>query len=258
MRRYLKRKDLAGKTGTTNNAEDAWFIGFTPEYTTGVWVGFDEKRPLGRREEGGRAALPIWGYYMREILKNRPEKEFPVPPDITFSDMITFAGNKRDGFFPETVREPVYTPFVGQTLVLSPLDPPGVLSTYVDAMYPASPYGQPWSGSAPYAPSQPYPSGTLIPVRPSTPVPPNPLDGRSVIPAPTGPRRQPAPTVGSTPLPRDGRVGMRNRAAPMGRADHRPTSQPRADGNIVPLYTRQPGSNPYRQERFSGAGAQQR
>ena len=168
MSKYLKRRDLAGKTGTTNNAEDAWFIGFTPEYTTGVWVGFDEKRPLGNREEGGRAALPIWGYFMREILKNRPEKEFPVPPRITFSDMLTFAGNKRDGFFPETVREPVYTPFVGKTLVLSPLDPPGVLSAYVDAMYPTYPYGQTWPGSSPYPPAEPYPPGTLIPVRPGT------------------------------------------------------------------------------------------
>jgi penicillin-binding protein 1A len=56
---YVRRKDLAGKTGTTNNSEDTWFIGFNPYFTTGVWVGFDEKRPVGRREEGARAALAM-------------------------------------------------------------------------------------------------------------------------------------------------------------------------------------------------------
>ena len=124
---YLKRRDLAGKTGTTNNSEDAWFIGFNPDYTAGVWVGFDEKRPVGKREEGGRAALPIWGYFMKGILENRPQKDFPIPPDISFKDMLTFTGNPADGFAPKVSREPVYTPFAGLTLVLSPLDTPETL-----------------------------------------------------------------------------------------------------------------------------------
>ncbi|MEJ2717198.1 MAG: PBP1A family penicillin-binding protein [Deltaproteobacteria bacterium] len=278
MRRYLKRKDLAGKTGTTNNAEDAWFIGFTPDYTTGVWVGFDEKRPLGRREEGGRAALPIWGYFMRKILKNRPEKEFPVPPHITFSAMLTFAGNKRDGFFPETVREPVYTPFVGKTLVLSPLDPPGALSAYADAMYPGYPYGQTWPGASPYAPAEVYPPGTLIPVRPGTSVPAHPMGGRDLVPAPAGPRRQPEPSMREAPPASDQRrragldsresalrgkwedkqVDMRNQAGPMDRTNHLPTNNPRADEKIVPLYIPQPGSNPYRQKRSPDTRPRQR
>ena len=67
MVKYVQRRDLAGKTGTTNNAEDTWFIGFSPDFTAGVWVGFDEKRPLGSREEGARAALPVWGYFMAEV-----------------------------------------------------------------------------------------------------------------------------------------------------------------------------------------------
>jgi len=130
MVKYVQRKDLAGKTGTTNNAEDTWFIGFNPEFTAGVWVGFDEKRPLGSREEGARAALPVWGYFMREVLKNRPEKEFPVPPDITFKEMLTFAGSPTEGFSPMPVREPVYTPFAGKTLVLCPIDTPETLAAY--------------------------------------------------------------------------------------------------------------------------------
>jgi penicillin-binding protein 1A len=127
---YVKRKDLAGKTGTTNRAADTWFIGFNPEFTTGVWVGYDEKRPLGGREEGSRAALPIWGYYMKEVLQNKPERDFPVPPEITFKDMATFVGTPSTGYSAKTVREPVYTPFVGKTLELSPLDTPQTLAQY--------------------------------------------------------------------------------------------------------------------------------
>jgi len=208
MRRYLNRKDLAGKTGTTNNAEDAWFIGFTPDYTTGVWVGFDEKRPLGWTEEGGRAALPIWGYFMREVLKKHPEKEFPVPPAITFTHMITYAGNKRTGFVPKTVREPVYSPFVGKTLVLSPLDPPEVLGPT---------YGQPFAGPAfdqdrqVHAAEQPYqpnsPAG-IQQVRPGTAVPLHPTDRSATIPAPRAPDVQRAGPGEAPPLP-DQQAGQR-------------------------------------------------
>lgn len=124
MGQYLKRKDLAGKTGTTNNAEDTWFVGYNPDFTTGVWVGFDEKRPLGRREEAARAALPVWAYFMRDILLNKPEKEFAIPPQITFRDMLTFPADQKENNIPRLVREPVYTPFEGLTLVMAPMDLP--------------------------------------------------------------------------------------------------------------------------------------
>jgi len=67
---------LAGKTGTTNDFTDAWFIGFSPSITTGVWMGFDEKRSLGDKESGARAALPIWIDYMKAVLKKDEPKEF--------------------------------------------------------------------------------------------------------------------------------------------------------------------------------------
>jgi penicillin-binding protein 1A len=132
VRRYLNRKDLAGKTGTTNHAEDTWFIGFNPEYTSGVWVGYDEKRPLGRREGGSRAALPVWCYFMKEALAGVPESEFPIPQDISFQRMFTFKGNSRSGPVPTYVEEPVYTPFAGETLAMSPLDPEDLLQGYLD------------------------------------------------------------------------------------------------------------------------------
>jgi penicillin-binding protein 1A len=138
LNQYVRRKDIAGKTGTTNHAEDAWFIGFTPDFTAGVWVGFDEKRPLGLKEEGGRAALPIWGHLMKDVLAKVKERNFPVPPDIAFVDLPTFSGNPKDGFFPKIVREPVFAPFTGRTLVVSPLDPPDIFTAYLQPAPPAS------------------------------------------------------------------------------------------------------------------------
>jgi penicillin-binding protein 1A len=76
---------VAGKTGTTNSQADAWFIGFSPDVATGVWVGFDSKDVLGKGETGGRAALPIWVDFMRVALERRPDRDFEVPDDIVFA-----------------------------------------------------------------------------------------------------------------------------------------------------------------------------
>jgi penicillin-binding protein 1A len=67
---------LAGKTGTTNDFTDAWFIGFSPSITCGVWIGYDEKRPLGAKESGARAALPIWVDFMKTALAGKEPGEF--------------------------------------------------------------------------------------------------------------------------------------------------------------------------------------
>ena len=83
-RKWLARKyDLAGKTGTTNDFTDAWFIGFSPQVTAGVWVGFDDHHPLGHGEEGSHVALPIWADFMENILKDMPAKRFPDSPLLT-------------------------------------------------------------------------------------------------------------------------------------------------------------------------------
>ncbi|MDX9745532.1 MAG: PBP1A family penicillin-binding protein [Syntrophales bacterium] len=78
------RRPVAGKTGTTNDNRDAWFIGFTPSLVTGVWVGFDRKETLRREEVGGRAAAPIWLYFMEKALQSYPVEVFPVPEGIVF------------------------------------------------------------------------------------------------------------------------------------------------------------------------------
>lgn len=77
-------RPVAAKTGTTDNFFDAWFIGYTPELITGVWVGFDEDRSLGENETGARAASPIWVSFVSKALKNREVKDFPVPEGIEF------------------------------------------------------------------------------------------------------------------------------------------------------------------------------
>jgi len=74
---------LGGKTGTTNDFTDAWFVGFSPSITCGVWVGFDEKKTLGNKETGAVAALPIWMDFMRVALKGRESEDFAAPPPAT-------------------------------------------------------------------------------------------------------------------------------------------------------------------------------
>jgi len=78
-------RPVAGKTGTTDDVRDAWFIGYTPSLVTGVWVGFDQEQSLGKHEVGGRAAAPIWLYFMEKALQGKPVEVFPVPPGIVFS-----------------------------------------------------------------------------------------------------------------------------------------------------------------------------
>jgi penicillin-binding protein 1A len=78
----LGRSDIAGKTGTTNEAKDTWFNGFTRNLVATVWVGFDQERPLGESEEGARTALPIWIQFMREALQGVPEQRRSMPDGL--------------------------------------------------------------------------------------------------------------------------------------------------------------------------------
>lgn len=78
----LKRNDLAGKTGTTNDSLDAWFAGYQPQLVGVAWIGFDTPKKLGDKETGGGLALPIWINYMAKVLKNYPDIERPVPEGI--------------------------------------------------------------------------------------------------------------------------------------------------------------------------------
>jgi penicillin-binding protein 1A len=85
-------RPAAGKTGTTNDLYDAWFIGYTPEYVAGVWVGFDSEAPLGKTETGAVAASPIWLGFMKQILANEPVKTFPAPEGVVFAKIDAETG----------------------------------------------------------------------------------------------------------------------------------------------------------------------
>ncbi len=89
-------KSIAGKTGTTDNNTDAWFVGYTPDLAVGVWVGFDEPQSLGDRETGALAALPIWQAFMERAIEILPLREFAVPPGITIVTIDRETGLRAD------------------------------------------------------------------------------------------------------------------------------------------------------------------
>jgi len=94
--------DAAGKTGTTNDQRDAWFVGFTPELLTVVWVGLDDNQPLGLT--GARAALPIWVEYMTRALAGRDSIGFTIPDGITFAEVDRVTGKLPTPACPMTIR----------------------------------------------------------------------------------------------------------------------------------------------------------
>jgi len=91
MVRELNRP-VAGKTGTTNNLHDAWFVGYTPRYITGTWVGFDEEISLGEGETGAKAASPIWLGFMKYVLDDKSVRVFHIPEGVVFSKIDAETG----------------------------------------------------------------------------------------------------------------------------------------------------------------------
>lgn len=87
-------RPVAGKTGTSNDFQDTWFMGYTPEMLTGVWVGFDEKRSLGDKETGGRVAAPIWVDFMKAAMGDRPVSDFALPEGISFVQINPKTGKR--------------------------------------------------------------------------------------------------------------------------------------------------------------------
>ena len=86
------KRPVAGKTGTSNDLYDAWFLGYTPSYVVGTWVGFDEERSLGEGETGSRAACPIWVGFFQRILKDKPKEVFRVPENVVFAKIDAQTG----------------------------------------------------------------------------------------------------------------------------------------------------------------------
>ncbi|WP_332672242.1 penicillin-binding protein 1A [Aromatoleum sp.] len=107
----LKRSDLAGKTGTTNDYVDAWFTGYNPDLVAVSWIGYDQPRNLGRGETGGSAALPMWVNYMRAALKDVPEKAQPRPDGLL---EVRLDGSREEYVYRENVASlPQQMPTIG-------------------------------------------------------------------------------------------------------------------------------------------------
>ncbi len=98
-------RPVAGKTGTTNGYYDAWFVGFTPHISTGVWVGFDDQKSIGRLETGNAAALPIWVDYMTAAVESYPPTDFAIPPGIVFANIDSETGKLATAKSKKAVRE---------------------------------------------------------------------------------------------------------------------------------------------------------
>jgi membrane carboxypeptidase/penicillin-binding protein len=87
-------RPVAAKTGTTNDYSNAWFVGYTPRLATGVWVGYDRPRSLGRDETGSRVAVPIWVSFMSRVLGDSPKEDFPVPERVVLVPVDMDASNE--------------------------------------------------------------------------------------------------------------------------------------------------------------------
>jgi membrane carboxypeptidase/penicillin-binding protein len=83
------RGPVAGKTGTTDDYRDAWFVGYSTSVVVGVWVGFDQPASIGRDAYGARVALPIWAEFMKRTARQLPAREFPMPSDLHTEELCS-------------------------------------------------------------------------------------------------------------------------------------------------------------------------
>jgi penicillin-binding protein 1A len=98
-------KPLAGKTGTSNDAKDLWFVGFSPDLAAGVYVGFDNPRTTGRHEQGALTAAPIFRDFMKDALADQPPTPFRVPPGISFVSVDRITGREESSRSPTAIME---------------------------------------------------------------------------------------------------------------------------------------------------------
>ena len=105
LKKFSQERPAAGKTGTTDDYRDAWFIGYTPQIVTGVWVGHDMPRPNGRGFTGGAVAAPIWERFMRTAVATRPATDFPQPEDVIRVIIDPTTGEAANSGCPQKVAE---------------------------------------------------------------------------------------------------------------------------------------------------------
>jgi penicillin-binding protein 1A len=101
----LGGRDVAGKTGTTNDEKDAWFVGFTPDLVAGLYMGFDTPAPLGRGGTGGVLSAPIFNEFMQTAVKDMPESKFVIPPGMNLISIDRKTGMAAVDGDPNTIIE---------------------------------------------------------------------------------------------------------------------------------------------------------
>src|SRR5712692_7429570 len=144
-------RPAAAKTGTTNDYSNAWFIGFTPHLATGVWVGYDRPRSLGKDETGARVAVPIWTAFMKEALHGSPVEDFPIPEGVVLVPVdLSMAG---------TCARPVMMAFISGTEPRNNCGPKPIAPKPEGTPGDAAPPLAPPAGAAPTA-SGPVPRPT--------------------------------------------------------------------------------------------------
>ncbi|MCS6946865.1 MAG: penicillin-binding transpeptidase domain-containing protein, partial [Steroidobacteraceae bacterium] len=130
----LGRSDLAGKTGTTNEAKDTWFNGYTPQLVGTVWVGYDQEKSLGRGEEGARTAVPIWVHFMQEALRGVPQQSRPMPEGLVQARINPATGALAAADDPNGIFE---------TFMVDKLPTGGILGTTDEPVSPIAPGSTP-------------------------------------------------------------------------------------------------------------------
>ncbi len=117
------KRPAAGKTGTTNNLIDAWYMGYTPDFVAGVWVGYDDQKEMGKGETGSRAASPIWLDFMFLVLKDKPVTDFTVPKGIVFAKIDAETGLLASSYSKKTVFQAFKAGEEPTTYALKPASP---------------------------------------------------------------------------------------------------------------------------------------
>jgi penicillin-binding protein 1A len=184
-------RPLAGKTGTTDDATDLWFVGFSPSVVAGVWIGYDVKRSLGSAETGGRLALPIWVEFMRKVLPDSKDEDFPVPENVVAVPVDHQPGLRAFPGDPNAITEYFIRGAEPKAAYADGLAPTPDATVTVPA-----PVKPPEQAAVPMEDAPLPPETSLVLPRPGQPVPPAPPP--SAVPSPAGP---PPPSVPPISLP---------------------------------------------------------
>jgi len=178
----------AAKTGTTNDYSNAWFIGYTPKLVTGVWVGYDKPRSLGKDETGSRVAVPIWTSFMTSALAGTPAEDFPIPERVVLAPIDLDSSG--------TCARPVVMAFVAGTEPRATCGPIRASTPAVPADAPAPPPPATVASPGLPAPLAPAPAQAA----PAVPTFPAPAPGVTILP-PAPPRPAPPPAAAVQPAP---------------------------------------------------------